>query len=412
MRKKILIIAVILILIAALTTILLYYKNNSPKANVNINKEENITGNKKDKLENVEPIVIKINENIYCEILPEMELISGVMSQTKWIKDMAAEKSENIYFNKIQEFFSKYSLHKAVNLTNELINDYGFGYTVPLEFMLSLGKLPNLDKIHEYPSNVIESAGGEQKIENYRLALIQIAEESNFMQFFEDNRENLKKYLEDSLKLGDLEKAIEWNNKFYGKSPASEYRLVFIPAYFPRGGYGPPGPKKSDGSTIFYQFLTNSNNGTNIPSLGTKRSIMYMALHEWGHSYSNPILEKFVGDLEKHEFNKFIEPVKERLTEVGYSDDVEIFFYEQVLRGCIITAMRELCSEDDVNYILNIEKKNGFYLTEFTAEIFKEYTSNREKYKTYEDFIPYLLDKYYENREELLKLAEDSSKNN
>lgn len=420
MKKKLLIIVVIIVGIAALTFFIVNSINDKDSLaktdkNISENHEENVdnkenTENKEieqdtvKKLESVEPIVIKINDNVYCEILPEMELIAGVMSQTKWVKDMAAKDCENIYFDKIQEFFSKYSIHRAVNLSNELIN-LGFAYNAPVTFALSLDKLPNIDILYEYPDYVVERAGGAEKLEEYRLALKQIAEESNFMQFFEDNREDLTKYLEDSLKIAEFEKVIEWNNNYYGVSTPAEYRLVFAPSYFPRGGYG-PSIEKDDGNVIFYQVLTNLNNGTNIPSLGSKHSILYMALHEWGHSYSDPVLEKFAGDLEKYNFKEFMEPVKERLIEVGYTDNIQSFFNEQVLRGCIITGLRELSSKENVDKTLSFEKNNGFYLTEFTAEVFKEYTANRDKYKTYEDFIPYLLEQFNENREELLKLAQ------
>ena len=116
---------VLVIIIVALIFFIVNYNNNNNEnlaeadKNISENQEKNVT-DKEDaenteneekeekKLESVEPIVIKVSDNVYCEILPEMELVSGVMTQTKWIQDMAAKNIKNIYFDKLQKFFSKY----------------------------------------------------------------------------------------------------------------------------------------------------------------------------------------------------------------------------------------------------------------------------------------------------------------
>jgi len=54
---------------------------------------------------------------------------------------------------------------------------------------------------------------------------------------------------------------------------------------------------------------------------------------------------------------------------------------------------------------LEILCKHGFYLTEFTIRQLDYYVAHRDTYKRFDEFLPYLMDRYEENREELLKLA-------
>src|SRR5690554_1334825 len=82
-------------------------------------------------------------------VSPEMELLAGVLSQTSWIEQAGPDGEGNEYFQMLQEFFSTYKDHQAVEIAQDLTNR-GFTYDAPPAFMAHLGALPELELAHEY----------------------------------------------------------------------------------------------------------------------------------------------------------------------------------------------------------------------------------------------------------------------
>lgn len=73
----------------------------------------------------IKPIVLKPTENVYVEILPRVELLSGVLTQTTWMKENGPYTNGNEYFRELEKFFSKYKDHPAIKIAQKL-TDRGF----------------------------------------------------------------------------------------------------------------------------------------------------------------------------------------------------------------------------------------------------------------------------------------------
>ncbi len=352
------------------------------------------------KLEYTEPIIENPSEDVYVEILPSIELLSGVLTQTTWINVRGPKNGGNEYYRDLKEFFSQYKEHDAIKIAQELTN-MGFTYDAPPAFILTLGELPMLNLDNEYSEYLIGRSNGKEILERFRLALIDLSEESNFLQFFEDNREVLASSMERAMKDVDLKEVVGWNTEFYGEN-SDEFHLVFAPAMCFGGGYGAT-VEKSNGNKIVYQII-RENGGTPDPYFSSGTDICTLSLHEWGHSYVNPAIEKYTDDFSKYSLDDFYMPVAKKMKEMAYPETI-YFLNEQVLRACTIIAYEELYGQNVAKSYISYYKKVGFYLTEFTIETLKEYTSNRDKYPVFEDFIPYLFEQYRLNKDSLLELV-------
>ncbi|MEJ6952181.1 hypothetical protein [Natronospora cellulosivora (SeqCode)] len=97
------------------------------------------------------------------------------------------------------------------------LTNHGFTYDAPPNFILSLGPLPDLKAPESGYSDYLRGrartgmflwrSSGEKNLEDFRKALIDLAEESNFIEFFNQNRINYQKYLEESMTdFGPIEK--------------------------------------------------------------------------------------------------------------------------------------------------------------------------------------------------------------
>lgn len=346
-------------------------------------------------------VTVNMSESTYVEIIPRLELLSGVLSQTSWIKTRGPESKGNEYYRELKKFFSDYKDHDAIKIAEELTLN-GFTYDAPPNYILSLGTLPNLELDGDYSDYLISRAKGENNLERFRLSLIDLAKESNFNEFFKEHRPDNEKYLNNTIKDFNSDKIINWMKDFYGLE-GDEFHIVLAPAMFPRGGYGAT-VVKNDGTKIIYQVVREKGYSITKPQFPKGISLELLTLHEWGHSFVNPSVERQSALIKKFELHKLYKPVEEDMKSIAYGT-IDTFFNEQILRAVTATAAEELYGEDAYVKELTTHKEHGFYITEYTIEQLKYYEKHRKKYKTFEDFIPYLFEQYYENQDKLLKIV-------
>jgi len=346
-------------------------------------------------------------DGVYVEILPRVELLSGVLSQTSWMDIRGPVNEGNEYFQELKEFFGKYKNHEAIKIAEELTKA-GFTYDAPPNFILSLGELPYLEKdgiFDDYLVGRSAAVGGANTLEKFRLALIDLAEISDFEEFFNNHREDFQIYINNMAKDFKPEEIIEWQRDFFGWY-GDHYHTILAPAMFPSGGYEST-VEKSNGEIHIYQVVRENGYSIDKPDFGSGKSIGMLAIHEWGHFFVNPSVDERGDELLSRldSFKKLYSPVEKFMTtEMAY--DFYSFYNEQIIRAQEAIAQRDLYGDDYYYNVIKREEGNGFYLTKFTIKQLEYYKENRDKYGNFKDFVPYLLYQYEKNHEELLKLIE------
>ena len=263
----------------------------------------------------------------------------------------------------------------------------GLSYSYPVEFALSLGPLPELEPVAKYSAGLRSRVvGGEKTLEEFRFALQALAQESNFLDFFNTWRSRYDQWIS-SVSAGlDFIKVTNYLSGFFGWD-CGGFHVVLAPAMF-SAGYGPTIYGK-DGAATAYNVICGSASATLdpvFPSAGA--DLEKLSLHEIGHSSVNPTMEDFkdrVGACEPL-FNK----VESQMVDKAYPN-VYIFMNEQVLRGMVALATRDLYGE--AAFESEVNANEGFYLTRFMAEQMADYAANRAKYPKLTDFVPMLLDR-------------------
>lgn len=405
-RVRIIIIAAICVIISAAagTAFYLLKENESDYAVANKPGNDTVSTQAERSNEEMKPVVAEgFPKGINAVISPRVELLAGVLSQTSWIENRGPKGKGNKYYCDLKEYFSKYKNHKAVQIAEKL-TIAGFTYDAPLNYVLSLKEPPSLQHEGEYTDYQISRSGGKKNLEEFTAALNDLSREMDFPSFFESHRAELQGYVDKSVKEFGAEKVLNWLKNFYGEvDNKGDFYLVFAPAMFPNGGYAASIPDSTGKLTVYQIIRENgvSENDVNFPK-GTDLELL--ALHEWGHSYVNLSLQANNSLLEKYQINKLYKPVEERMKKMAYGV-YTTFMNEQVLRSAVAVAAKELYGESKYETILKYEKNNGFYLTEFTVEQLDYYSKNRDKYKDFKDFVPYLLEQYNKNMDKLLEQA-------
>lgn len=320
-----------------------------------------------------------------AQISPELELLAGVLSQTTWINQRGPVGAGNEYYRDLKDFFTSYREHEAVKIAQELAN-LGFTYDAPIAFFAHLGSLPELELKYEYSDYVVRRARGRDRLERFRLALQNLAAESDFLTFFSSWQPSFDQWIAEAAMDGEM--VVAWLEGFFGKE-AEEFHLLLAPAMFPGGGYGAE-VRTPEGGLISFQVVREGGQSTTRPVFPGGRDLEYLSLHEWGHSFVNPALEAHPQLAAK--LRHLYKPVSREMKAQAYGN-LTVFLNEQVLRAVTTIAAGELYGPEAYQNYLAFEESFHFYLTHDVINLIRYYQENRFLYPTFDDFAPVLLER-------------------
>ena len=231
---------------------------------------------------------IILNSDLIVKVDPRIELLSVVQHFTTWA-DKRHTKYESRYKSEVQKYFKNFSNHKAIQLSQELTNS-GFSYDAPPNFVLYHSNPPEFEQITEYSDYLIARAGSKSKLVTFADELRNFAEEADFKSFIESQKAYFRK-IENDIKrtIGD-QNYIEIIENYYGSEQKS-YNVV--PAsLFHNGGYGAL-IESVEGNDI-YNICGPVGSSQGILSFGNESNFQYILLHEFSHSFVNPLTEKYL----------------------------------------------------------------------------------------------------------------------
>lgn len=151
------------------------------------------------------------------------------------------------------------------------------------------------------------------------------------------------------------------------------------------GGYGAT-VTTAEGRRHFYQVVRENGTSHNAPVFAG--DLAKLAVHEWGHSYVNPAIDRHGARVDR--LDRYFRPVAAQMEAMGYAN-VRVFMYEQVLRAAETLYVEEKRGPEAAERAIVQEEEAGFYLTRPVREALKEYQQNRGRYPRFEDYVPRLL---------------------
>lgn len=328
-----------------------------------------------------------VEGNAPVEILPQMELLAGVLTQTSWITHRGPQGKGNKYFQALKEFMEPYKDHEAVRIAQEL-TDKGFTFDAPPAFACHLGPLPELELAAEYSEYLVRRAGGRDVLERFRIAMKDLAEESKFTEFLAGWQDTFARWIEQSSAGFDRPKIEKWLTEFFGWE-ASGFHVVLAPAMFPGGGYGATVVDR-DGRSIGYNIVRCGGTSEGDPDLPSGISVETLTLHELGHYFVNPSLDEHPSLVQR--LQPWYLKVERQMKDMAYGQ-LGTYANEQVLRAVCAVARRDLYGEQSYEQAIEREERYGFHLTRVAAEALSDYAQNRDQYPKFTDFVPELLDR-------------------
>jgi Domain of unknown function (DUF4932) len=280
--------------------------------------------------------------------------------------------------------------HKAVKLFDTLSKKHHFTFYRPVEWILQYSDFPQLEKIYKKTDDLPQvSDNKEYMLDEFRNELKKFYNDSLYQKYIRNIKEYNLKTIEKVKQSPTIEKLPTYLENYYGKKLGS-YNLILSPLVH-SGGFNSEIIDR-EGKLNVYATIGPNGEIDFIPVFDKDYLEMDMVLHEFGHSYVNPLMDKYEKKIEKLKEKYFTEKLKLDAENEGYTG-WKYVFNELLLRATTIKITEKNFGKDKANELIEYEKSVGFGLVENIVEILRLYENNRDKYPTFDEFYPVLLKK-------------------
>jgi len=283
------------------------------------------------------PQQIWANTEVELKVYKHIELVSLVM-RLAGFSEYTDERTD--YQRSLMPAFAEFAEHPVVEFAVELRASVGLSFDAPMQFAIHLEKVEDQFQLM-YGSYIweLDSRWTPESAEKFLELLNDFYIESNFAEFFQ---ENMPYFKEISQRVADeLTSKINFS-WFYQFGFSEENLRITIYPSGSSGGYGP-----TQLGTVSYAIL---------PTVDYFGDFLEFAVHEFAHSFANPIAEEWYEADEDFRRISYYSVDMERMPWYGTSI---IMAYEYVTRAYTILYLVENHDKNLVHLLLG-EMAGGF----------------------------------------------------
>ncbi|MFX0116456.1 MAG: DUF4932 domain-containing protein [Candidatus Hodarchaeota archaeon] len=321
---------------------------------------------------------------VTAKVDPRMELLSIALSMTTWFELRGLPEDVNYpYAEDIGGWFGNYSDHVLIKQLQRC-TDMGFAYDAPVNFICHFGPPQALVQRYNYSWSIIR---GVDETELNKLAEVfrAFAVETNFMTFYAAHQsfyEEIETTINTEQNWTEVRVLLE---RFFGESRAS-YSVILAPFLFPGGGYG--GWVATTTETHALCVIRTPSIQNERPAFGSPATIKHLALHEFAHSFINPVVDQHLWAIQ--DYVELFTPVADNMSQMGYGL-WQVMLYEILVRAFTAWAYGEEYGHDSVDDKLDHEEELGFYFIRDIYKAYRDFMANRDSYPTWGGFFPEIL---------------------
>lgn len=314
-----------------------------------------------------------INRNI--ELISVVMLLSDYYDKYPYLKtDFSLQ-----YLDEISLYFSGFLDHPVIKEFEKLI-EKGFILDLPLDIMLFCDEEMKLqeDNLHEVNNRLGDL--DILQITNFLKLAHEFSKISCFDTFFLEHYDFYNYVLRKNI---DLIPDINFQDiftEYYGICPKK--MEVILSVTFGGVGFCIPGSSRT--SIVLGTF----NIKDNIPIVVDETSFIKMVLHEFSHSFVNPLIDKSEILIE---VNNMLYNSLHKGYQSQYGNGKSLVS-EQIVRAVTARIMSLYIDEEQGKKLMKFDKSQSFIAVEpLYFCLLNKYESNREKYHNFNEFMPELI---------------------
>lgn len=282
-------------------------------------------------------------------------------------------------------------------LSKGIYNDYLIG------FLLQASKVPNAtlnsrmddDAILAFsPNGNLEEA--KQEATDFLISLNQFYLDTHFDQYLKDYAPYYTAMKQQVQKNLPSPAFIPMMERFYHKQFTA---YNFVPGFtiLNTMGFGKMNRKRGDITNVFGPFDFMKFDPVNPdPGFDFPEKIQNLAVHEFGHSFVNPAIDKLPEELIKATAHLY-EPIREQMSQHAYTQ-WKMCLYEHFVKAGEICISRYMNQPEKATEMLNAYVKEGFIYLPFIISELEQYQKIPYAERDYDAFVVKVMERLREGR--------------
>jgi hypothetical protein len=313
---------------------------------------------------------------------PRIELLAVMQSLTTWSNSKGFTNLDFQYYRDVKKHFGPYKNHRAVRWLQDNLNKGGWGgwnYDAPPRAMLHLSNLPDMKVSIPFSQYLLSRGNGEKNLNSMVDLFNDFARISNFAKFWSDHQPFYEEFLKRIRRVVPFDDYAKLMIDYYGHTPP---KFVFIAApLFTGGGFA----ADVDETAYYFGGPQMLDNGFPAYSEAHLRSLIF---HEFGHSFITWATADFRSQIDQHqELFAYMKPAMLAQSYGSWSVAVD----EHLVRTGQIVLARLAGFPEQADADMNGQVRLGFVLLPFLVERMEIYLKNRDKYPSFQSFVPELI---------------------
>jgi len=315
---------------------------------------------------------------------PRVELMS-VIFRLAGNPEYNHHASASPYADEVAEHFGEFKDHPVVLAARNLRATRGVSYDAVISMAIHIDDAVSLAERAPFDATPtsLEGRWRADEARDFLQKARQFVKDSDFAQFTADHKQlydeaasRMNNVVADNVRL-------EWFEWFFGSRPGAKFFLV--PGLLTGGHCYGGTVKLTDGTEQIYSVIGAWTwDGTGTPAFD--KTVVPTIVHEFAHSYVNPIVYAHADELQKAGEQIFSHTEK-RMTAQAYGNWTTVM-HESLVRASVVRYLLSVdgvqASEKQVRY----ERGKGFTWVGDLASLLEEYESDRRRYPTFESFMP------------------------
>lgn len=322
---------------------------------------------------------------VRVEVDPRVELLT-VIFRLSGAEEFNSARTRSPYTDDVDKWFAKFRDHAAVAAARKLREEHGISYDTVATFALHVTdaaaveeRVP-FDPIPERLADRWTTAMARGFLPSVRA----FAKDTDFAGFLAAHRELYAKVAArmDDLLQHDLK--VEWFNAFFGGREIGEFivspGLVAGPHNFGVGvRFGAGKPEEIHPVIGAWKFDDDG-----VPVFD--HSILPVIVHEFCHSWANPLVDAHAEALEASG-KKLFPPIRATMQRQAYTTWRTVL-HESLTRASVLRYLAKNGNADDMRAGVEFDRGQGFTWTTELADVLAKYEADRKLWPELDAFMP------------------------
>jgi hypothetical protein len=290
------------------------------------------------------------------------------------------------YIRQVKDHFGSHRNHPVVQLAADLRRRRGVSYDAPMSLAVHLNSVHRLElRVPLSPRPAwLDGRWHNNELREFLEKARDFKKQAAFDEFFRENRVLYDESTTRLQKVLDQDGHLEWFDRFFGAAPSASFHVSISIINGP-SCYGPR--IKLPDRQEFHCILGVWKCG--ILGMGKPqfdRDMLSTVVHEFCHSYANPIIDAHASELQSAG-ERIFPAVKKRMQRMAYGN-WRTMMYESLVRACVIRYLAETWNQKKAEQQIKSDVGRGFLWMRELADLLEEYEEHRDKYPTLNAFFP------------------------